>query len=230
MNLFRANLLSFLALAALILTSALLAGQLPDEIPTRFSFDGELLDSRPKWLVLILMPSVYLGSMVAINLLVRISPQKFSMPNSKHAMDIIVFGLGIMLVFMHYGMLMNDGDYNFLLHYFSIGVALALMVMGNVLGKTERNFMIGIRLPWTIDTDANWRATHRLCGKLMVVSGVLLFVASWLFTSLTMLLVLALNPLLIASVYSIVYYYSYERDQQQSEQENEPGAADMRPE
>lgn len=136
----------------------------------------------------------------------------------------------VMLAFMHYGMLMNGGDYSFLLHYFSIGVALSLIIMGNVLGKTERNFMIGIRLPWTIDTDANWRATHRLCGRLMVISGALLLLISWFFTSLALLLLLALNPLLIASVYSIIYYYSYERNQHPSDQENEPEMTEMRPE
>ncbi len=230
MNFIRANLLSLLALVALVLTSVILSSQLPDQIPSRFSFEGELLDSRPKLLMLILMPAAYFGLMISVNVLIGISPRRFSMPNSKRAMNQIVFGIGLLFVFLHYGMLMNEGDYGLFVHYFSIGMAAFLVVTGNVFGKTKRNFFLGIRLPWTIDTDANWRATHRLCGKLMVIAGVTLFIASFFFTSIVLMLILALSPLLIASVYSLVYFFSYERHSQPSdEDENEPDLTEARP-
>ncbi|MEQ8313064.1 MAG: SdpI family protein [Gammaproteobacteria bacterium] len=223
MKFIQANLLSFLALFALIATSVILSSELPAEIPSRFALDGELLASRPKELMLIVMPAAFLGLMISINVLIRISPRKFSMPNSKRAMDIIVFGTGLLFAFLHYGMLMNQGEYTFFLHYFSIGMAAFLIVTGNVFGKTERNFFLGIYLPWTINSDANWRATHRLCGKLMVISGTTLLLTSFFLTSVWLLLGLALSPLAIASIYSFIYYQTHEKQSEPDEADsNEP--------
>lgn len=223
MKFIQANLLSILALFALIATSAVLWADLPAEIPSRFALDGEILASRSKELMLIVMPAAFLGLMISINVLIRISPRNFSMPNSKRAMDVIVFGTGLLFAFLHYGMLMNQGDYTFFLHYFSLGMAAFLVVTGNVFGKTERNFFLGIRLPWSINSDANWRATHRLCGKLMVISGTILLLASFFLTSLWLLLGLALSPLAIASIYSFIYYQTHEKQSEPNEADsNEP--------
>jgi uncharacterized membrane protein len=59
------------------------------------------------------------------------------------------------------------------------GIGLFLIVLGNFLGKTTKNFMIGIRTPWTLASDEVWLRTHRLAGKLAVVAGAVLFVSAF---------------------------------------------------
>ena len=46
-----------------------------------------------------------------------------------------------------------------------IFMGVVMIVIGNYLPKTHRNYIIGIRLPWTLESDKNWRKTHRLAGK-----------------------------------------------------------------
>jgi len=52
------------------------------------------------------------------------------------------------------------------------GLFLFLAWMGNMLGKTRRNFWIGIRTPWALSSDAAWIATHRLAARVFVIVGI----------------------------------------------------------
>ena len=80
--------------------------------------------------------------------------------------------------------------------------------IGNYMPKTTRNRTIGIRTRWTITSDENWNATHRLAGKVFVAVGVLCFLAiplpavSLPFVFLTVILACAIIP----TVYSYKFY------------------------
>ena len=212
MTFLRANLLSFVALLIMITLSLLLYDGLPERLPSHFSLSGEVDGTLPRQTMSILLPGFYLGLMLLINLLVRISPHKFSMPNSKRAMDIIVFGVGILFCFLHVGFLKNAGDFSFFVRYFSYGMALFLIITGNVFGKTERNFFVGLRTPWTLASAANWKATHRLAARLMVAMGAVLLISNSLWSNLLATLVLSVSPLLIPLVYSYLYFNARERN------------------
>jgi len=126
----------------------------------------------------------------------------------------MLFGAGILLSFLHYGMLMNDGDFDFVLRYVGYGMACSLLIVGNIVGKIERNFFVGLSLPWTIASVENWRATHRLTGKLMVVCGALLLISNWVIPNKFIIIFLTLSPGLIAVVYSFLYYLRNEKNGQ----------------
>jgi uncharacterized membrane protein len=212
MKFLKANSLSIAALLIMLAASIQMWERLPEMVATSFDLQGNAIASSSKAVVVVLLPLIYLGLIVAVNLLIRISPQKFSMPNSKRAMDIIVFGVGVLFCFLHIGLLINSSDPQLFQRLFALGVAGFLVVTGNVFGKTERNFFIGIRLPWTIASTANWRATHRLAGTLMVISGLLLAGLSFIYSSTLITTIFCVAPLLIPVIYSPVYYFRHEQD------------------
>ena len=39
--------------------------------------------------------------------------------------------------------------------------------------KLKQNYTIGIKVPWTLNSEENWNMTHRMAGKLYVVAGVI---------------------------------------------------------
>jgi uncharacterized membrane protein len=74
-----------------------------------------------------------------------------------------------------------------------------LAIMGNYLGNLRPNYFAGIRTPWTLESPATWRATHRLGGRLMFFGSVLLLAVQFclsesalglLFATLVLLLVM----------------------------------------
>lgn len=94
---------------------------------------------------------------------------------------------------------------------------LFFILLGNVLGKVQRNFWIGIRTPWTIANHLVWEKTHRLAAWLFVGVGVLgiasLFISRvvpapiMLGCWIGMIALAALVPV----IYSLVFYKKLER-------------------
>jgi len=65
-------------------------------------------------------------------------------------MDIMVFSVGLVLLISHVGMMVSLGNADIFHPYFAITMACFLIISGNVIGKTNRNFILGIHLPWTV--------------------------------------------------------------------------------
>lgn len=55
-----------------------------------------------------------------------------------------------------------------------------LVAIGNFLPRVRRNWFIGVRTPWTLSSDAVWRATHRVAGWAFVGAGVAMAAAAFL--------------------------------------------------
>lgn len=91
------------------------------------------------------------------------------------------------------------------------GFFLFFALLGNVLGKVQRNFWVGVRTPWTLASETVWVRTHRLAGWLFLAAGVVGFAAVmagvpfWI--CFVGFLMLALYPVL----YSLILYKRLER-------------------
>lgn len=53
----------------------------------------------------------------------------------------------------------------------AMGFGLLFIVLGNYMPKFRQNSFMGIRVKWTLESEANWNATHRFGGKIWVVGG-----------------------------------------------------------
>lgn len=56
-------------------------------------------------------------------------------------------------------------------------LVLFFILLGNVIGTTRPNYLVGVRVPWTLNNEEVWKRTHRFAGRLWVVLGVLFFAA-----------------------------------------------------
>ncbi len=86
------------------------------------------------------------------------------------------------------------------------GTGLLFVVIGNVLGKVRSNFMFGVRTPWTLSSDLSWNKTHRLVGRLFVLLGFAVAVATVVAGNEAYLAVLLGG---IAIVIAVAFVYSY---------------------
>lgn len=205
MTVSKATLGSLLLAAYMTGLGVVLFDSLPDTLPMQFSLNGEPGNFQPKLFATALLPAFFIVLLIGIKALLKISPAVYSMPNSKNAVNTILFGVGLLLAASHTAILLHSDYTNYQYKIFSTGIALFLIVVGNVWGKTERNFFIGIRLPWTIASEANWKATHRMAGKLMVTIGVVLLAISPFSNSLLP----AISLLVISVVIPVCYSYWY---------------------
>jgi len=210
MKFLKGNALSFLLFAAMAAVSAKYYPMLPALVPTKFDLLGNPINYSSKEFVALFMPGFFLFMVFFIGAIVAVSPEKFSMLNSRNAMYKIVFGMGLLFAAIHVAFFMGFAQ---MPRLFSIGIGLFLIVGGNVMGKTERNFLIGIRIPWTIASAQNWKMTHRFAGKLMVSAGLLLLIMAFVHPSMILALVAAILPSFAPVLYSYIYFQRHERHQ-----------------
>ncbi len=91
------------------------------------------------------------------------------------------------------------------------GLMLFIGLLGNFMGKVQRNFYVGIRTPWTLASDKVWVATHRLGARLMTFGGFACAISLWVgvpvIAGFTIFMVLILYPVL----YSLILYKKLEK-------------------
>jgi uncharacterized membrane protein len=206
MKILKENQWSLLVLFAMVAASLYFYPTLPALVPTQFDFSGKPAHYADKLFVAVLNPTIYFVLVVLLQVLIRASPEKFAMEQSRKSLHRIAFGVGLLLLGLHLGSMVDPTGGPVLLKFIADGVSLFLIVVGNVFGKVERNFFIGIRTPWSLTSEENWRATHRFAGKLMVMFGMVLFVVSFSYATMPMILVSLLVPIVLPIFYSYIYY------------------------
>lgn len=87
----------------------------------------------------------------------------------------------------------------------SISLSLLIVFIGNYMGKIEQNFWVGIRTPWTLASEENWKRTQRFTGHVFVISGLIALAFSiWIHS-----LVAPMAALILASLLGVIYSYRY---------------------
>jgi len=87
-----------------------------------------------------------------------------------------------------------------------VGVGLLFAVLGNYMYNIKPNYFAGIRLPWTLHNDENWKKTHLLGGKLMFAGGLLIAVLC-LFTPLVLSMIILFAILSLIILITCIYSY-----------------------
>lgn len=89
-------------------------------------------------------------------------------------------------------------------------VGVIFVAAGLYLPKTGQNFVVGIRLPWTLRDTETWDKTHRMAGPLWIACGIALILITFLplSNSATVAALLVILALLIVApvLYSYVVY------------------------
>lgn len=89
-------------------------------------------------------------------------------------------------------------------------MGLLFVVIGNLMPKCRRSYTMGIKLPWTLHSEENWNKTHRFGGKVWVIGGILLM-ATALWGSFQLLMIIMAVMVIVPTVYSYLYYRNHEK-------------------
>jgi len=186
----------------------------PAIIPVHFNLYGradKFGDRSELIFVCVLLSIVGAGSYLLLTKLPLIDPKK-KVSMSMDALYKIAFcvlcfvailNMAIIYATSHQGLDFNIGRLIFPL------CGLFFAFLGNQMHNIKPNYFAGIRTPWTLENEDNWRATHRLGGKLFFFGGLAIAlltlivparVALFVFLPLTTLIAI------IPCVYSYLYF------------------------
>ena len=146
---------------------------LPERIPIHWNAAGEIngWGSKP-WAFL--TPAIMIGMLGLLRVLPWLSPKQFEIDSFRSTYAFIVMLISVLFAYIHLLTLLPPLGYSVRVDKAMMGgMMLFFILLGNVLGKVQRNFFVGVRTPWTLASDWVWIETHRLAARLFVATGVL---------------------------------------------------------
>ena len=96
----------------------------------------------------------------------------------------------------------------------SVCLGILFMVIGNFLPKCLPSYTVGIKLPWTLHSDDNWRYTHRIGGFCFMAAGLITLMGG-----IFGLVWAAAPALVLAAIVPTVASYLYYKKHGEGEQE-----------
>jgi uncharacterized membrane protein len=198
---------------------ALVWNQLPERVPVHFNLRGE----ADGWADKTALIGIVFLTTAALNLLLlfipRIDPKRKleSMGSKYHQLRfILVTFMAALSMFIIYNALHQDG---FQLNILFLLLGGMFVALGNYFQAVKPNYFIGIRTPWTLESEQVWRKTHRIGGILWIIGG-LVMIALALFPDSgirqALFLITVAIMVLVPVVYSFIEFRKEQRLQQQS--------------
>jgi uncharacterized membrane protein len=184
---------------------------LPASIPVHFGIDGkpDRYGSHTEFLIGV---SILSGITVLMFLLLKFLPfidpkktVKYSQSIfNKMALAIVIF-LSTITIVIIYATAKNGSNISKLL--FPL-MGLFFAFLGNFMYNIKPNYFVGIRTPWTLESEATWKATHRLAGKFWFPGGILITIVT-LFIPDKIGIIIFFIITAIITIIPIVYSYIY---------------------
>ena len=176
-------------------------------VPVHWGADGQPNGYGPAWLSLLVVPVMQLGLVALLAVIPRFEPRRANLARSRRSYEIVVVGVTALFTLVQAALAIAaiDGEFD-LSRIIVAGSGVFLIAIGLAMPGFKPNLMAGIRTPWTLTSDLSWRKTQELGGRLFMLVGALMVVASPFlpFLALTLLFV---GGLLAAVVATVAYSY-----------------------
>lgn len=189
-----------------ILFGILVYGRLPEQVPSQFDFNGNIKGTMARAHMVFLLPAMMAILNVLVHFMMEADPKRRAYPPAmKLMMKWLVPVLVCVLqpVSLLYGM-------GFKIPVSGIAmemVGFLFVICGNYLPKCRQNYSMGIKTPWTLNSEENWNKTHHLAGYLWLICGICL-IANGIWKGNNYI---AFGGIILAIVIPFVYSYQLYR-------------------
>lgn len=174
-------------MATCCLTASILGviwNTLPETVPIHFKFKGEADGWGSKNTLIWLSLGLTLGIYLLMTIIPKLDPkQKMEQMGNKFyllKLHMVLF-MTLLTCFTIYAAKTGSLAIGGKTIYVVIGLMLA--VLGNYFQSIKPNYFIGIRTPWTLESETVWKKTHRLAGRLWMPAGILICLLPFLLST-----------------------------------------------
>jgi uncharacterized membrane protein len=205
---------SGLAIAAMLAASWYAWMQLPADaqLPIHWNIAGEVDGYAPKATALLFAPAVAVLITAIFAVVPLFEPRRENLNRGRTLYHALWAGMLIIFAAVHAHIVtaalgLTPEKPSFLIPAFGI----LLVIIGNFLGKTRSNFVMGVRTPWTLSSDYAWEKTHRWLGRMWVMLG-LATAASPFVLDFQGQMILFVGGALVTALAAVVMSYVYWRN------------------
>jgi uncharacterized membrane protein len=190
---------------------------IPQTVPVHFGLDGtaDRYGSKQEliWMFIILS-AVTIGIYFLITNLPRIDPKKTAGYSAatfkKLALTLVIFLSALQLFIIDATLSGSFTMSKFILPL----LGLLFAFLGNLMHSVKPNYFFGVRTPWSLENENNWRATHQLASKLWLAGGIAITITTLLFpykTGFIILICIVTVITLIPVIFSYQYYKKHKK-------------------
>ena len=178
-----------------VLAGIILWDRLPEQMPTHWNAAGDIDGWTSKPFTVFGLPLILLAGQWLCVLGTLADPKKENHPTKiLHLVLWIIPVLSLVLGTITYATALGKTVRVEVIMPILIGLILA--IIGNYMPKCKQNYTIGIKIPWTLNSEENWNRTHRFTGWLWTFSGIVVMLTGffggfWIFLIIVLLMVLA---------------------------------------
>lgn len=190
-----------------VVIGLILWGKLPDKVPTHWNAEGVVDGWSSKGFAVFGLPSILFGFHWLCLLGSSADPKN---KNYSEKLLQLVFWIcpiiSVLFGVISYGTALGMKFAVDTIMLLLVGVV--FIVVGNYMPKCKQNYTMGIKLPWTLNDEENWNKTHRMAGKLWVISGFLCMLCILVPTTVmvvTFIMILVVSTM-IPTIYSYLLY------------------------
>ena len=178
---------------------------MPERMASHWNAQGNVDGYMSKGLALFIFPVLMIIFNILFYFIPKIDPEKQNIEKVWKYFDrfIVVFNLFMLYIYsltivFNMGMTMN------MTVALMPAFAILFYFCGELVGKAERNYTIGIKLPWTLANDDVWNKTNKLGEKLFKLVALFTLLGTF-FSDYAIWLMFV--PLTISIVYLFIYSY-----------------------
>ena len=202
------KIVSFVLVAIPFLLLLIYWADVPDQVPMHWTAQGEIDRYSESKNGILVLPCVGLGLFLLMFVFPRIDPKGnfaqfintyWTIMNILLTFFLILFILTLMIS------LGSKIDQRMILH---TSITVLFLLLGNYFGKIRANYFVGIRTPWTLESEEVWKKTHRMAGVLWVTVSVVMLPICMLFPAVSSKLFLpyVLTLAFVPTVYSFIIH------------------------
>lgn len=200
---------------ALVLVFSLAAFPfLTERIPTHWNWRGAPDGWTYRWPGAFMLPLISLGVWILLIGLRRIDPRR---RHYERFEDTYWIFLNLIVLFISVVHILAIGyalgwPVNMVRAVFAL-MGLLFIALGNYLPRVRSNWWMGVRTPWTLESETVWKKTHRVAGWTFVGAGLVALAATFLPGAYVF--PVALPVMVLAGLVPVVYSYVEWRKERQ---------------
>lgn len=197
--------ISFIIIAILVAVGLVLLPQLPDQVPSHWNDQGQVDGYSSKLTGVLLMPGILLATLLLLLVVPSIDPRRANIAKFRPQYNVFILCFVLFLAYLYVLTLLAGLGIKFDMNRMLVpALGLLFIFVGSMVRHAKRNYMIGIRTPWTLHSNVVWDQTHKVGGIAFMIAGaftmVTVFVPQFAFPVMMV-------SVLLVTVGTIVYSY-----------------------
>lgn len=164
-----------------IVIGLILWDRLPDTIATHWGADGEANGWSDKAHAVFFLPCMLAVIHLIAAAVVLADPKRKNIHRKPMMLTLWIVPVISLITNGSTYVIALGADLNMSV-FLCLVIGIVFILLGNYMPKLQQNYTVGIKVPWTLNSEENWNRTHRLAGKMFVLGGIIIAVSGFINT------------------------------------------------